>query len=110
VTPLRVFVFGIMKYFEAKISLKRISRMLLLPDIKDAKEKFYLDDHSIEKGQILMNNVSFSYFDKEYEQQIEQRIKDIIGEIPEGKKGKGGKDASKNPDSKNGKKFCANIR
>lgn len=87
VTPLRVFFFGTMKFFEARVSLKRISRMLLLPDIKDEPEKFYLDDETIIKGTVLFKKASFSYYDKHYEQKVEDRLKEMIGEI-EQKKGK----------------------
>lgn len=103
VTPLRVFLFGIMKFFEAKISLKRISKMLLLPDIKDAKEKFYLDDKTIPKGNIRLQNVTFSYFDKEYEQKIEADLKKIIGDLPE--KSKKGKKKDTKQDAKTGRGF-----
>ena len=79
VAPLRVFVFGIMKFFEARVSLKRISKMLLLPDMPDSPENFNLD--SISKGCIEIKNASFAYNDREYDSQIDQSIKKSLGSL-----------------------------
>jgi ATP-binding cassette subfamily C (CFTR/MRP) protein 10 len=107
VTPLRVFFFGTMTFFEARVSLKRISKMLLLPDIKDEPEKFYLDDSSLPKGNILFNGASFSYFDKNYEQRVDKTIKDAIGELnPKKGRGKGPTEAKQDKEGKI--EYCVN--
>ena len=87
VTPLRVFFFGTMKFFEAKVSIKRISRMLLLPNFDDNDDKYYLNNNDLQKGEIIFDSATFSYNDKTYEKNLETRIKSVIGEIIQKKKG-----------------------
>ena len=60
--------------------------MLLLPDINDNKDKFYLDDPSLEKGTIQFDQASFSYFDKKFEERVDKKIEEVIGLIEAKKK------------------------
>ena len=79
VTPLRVFVFGLMTYAQARVSLKRISKMLALPDVEDEPDKFYLDNPNVRQGEVVFERASFSYSDRVFDARVDAKIAKLVG-------------------------------
>lgn len=77
--PLKIFFIGFMNMQQAKVALKRISRLMIMPDGRTDLED--PDVESLEKGSVIFRNASFSFADKNYDREINDLYK-IIGENP----------------------------
>ena len=89
-SPMSYFFFGVMNLTQALVSLKRISRLLVLPDEPDCKKgQKYREEMDIgrvgneddfgelERGVVEFKDASFSYSTKEYEEKIKKIYEDF---------------------------------
>ena len=86
VTPLRVFFFGLMNVIQAKVSLKRMSQVLVLPNQDEIPNIGHKQIANLPVGGVQFKDASFSYYTKEFDQIITDRLKSL-GETKKKTKG-----------------------
>ena len=78
--PLKIFFIGFVNMQQARVALKRISRLMIMPDAQTDLED--PDVASLDKGSIIFRNASFSFADRDYDNEINELYK-VIGENPQ---------------------------